>query len=72
MLIELDISFGREMIKLIMLCCLQDFHLESVHPPNVGIEDKVVHVFPVLAMLIDGLGHDDPIQDAVHVGIVRV
>lgn len=32
---------------------LQNFHIESVHPPNISIEDEVVHILPVLAMLLD-------------------
>lgn len=32
---------------------LQNFHGESVHPPNVSVEDEVVHIFPILAMLLD-------------------
>nr|GMD00505.1 hypothetical protein Iba_chr05eCG15890 [Ipomoea batatas] len=40
---------------------LPNFHGESVHPPNVCVEDEIIHIFPVLAMFLDGLGHDNPV-----------
>lgn len=51
---------------------LQNFHIESVHPPNISIEDEVVHILPVLAMLLDWFRHDDPVQYAVHIGIIGI
>jgi len=50
--------------------CLQDFHRESVHPPNVGVEDQEICIFPIHSMLFDGLRHDYTVQYAVHVWIV--
>lgn len=32
---------------------LQNFHGESVHPPNICVEDEVVDILPILAMLLD-------------------
>ena len=34
-------------------CNLQDFHIESVHPPNVAVKDEVVHILPVNSMLFN-------------------
>lgn len=51
---------------------LQNFHGESVHPPNVCVEDEIIHIFPVLAMFLDGLGHDYPVQYAMHSRIIRI
>jgi len=50
----------------------QDFHLESVHPPNVSVEDEVVHPFPILPMLLYRFGHDDTVLNAVHRWVVRI
>ena len=50
----------------------QDFHLESVHPPNVSVEDEVVHPLPILPMLLYRFGHDDTILNAVHRWIIRI
>lgn len=51
---------------------LQDFHGESVHPPNVSVENKVIHALPIFAVLFDWSRHDDAVQNAVHVWIIRV
>lgn len=51
---------------------IQDFHGESVHPPDVGVEDEVVHALPAAAVLVYRLGHDDAVQNAVHIRVVRV
>ena len=48
----------------------QNFHLESVHPPNVSVEDEVVHLLPVLPVLLYRFGHDDAVLNAVHCWIV--
>lgn len=32
---------------------LQNFHAESIHPPNVCVEDEIIDILPVLAMLFD-------------------
>ena len=51
---------------------LQDFHVESVHPPNVSVEDKVIHILPIDAMLVYGFWHYYAIQYAVHFWIVWI
>jgi hypothetical protein len=49
-----------------------DFHVERVHPPDVRVEDQVVDAAPVLGVLRDLLRLDDPVLDAVDLGVVRV
>lgn len=51
---------------------LQDFHFTGVHPPDVSVKDQVVHPHPVSPVLLYRFGHDDPVQDAVHLRVVRV
>lgn len=51
---------------------LQNFHRESVHPPNICVEDEIVNILPVVAMLVDRFRHDDSVQDAMHIWIIRV
>lgn len=51
---------------------LQNFHGESIHPPNVSIKDEIVNIFPILSMLIDGLRHDYTVQNAMHFWIIRI
>lgn len=51
---------------------LQDFDGESVHPPDVTIEDKKVNAFPVDSMLLDGLWHDYTVDYTVHIRIVWI
>lgn len=52
--------------------CLQDFHSESVHPPNIGVEDQEVCILPIHSMLFDGFRHDYTVQYAVHVWIIWI
>uniref|UniRef100_J3LMS7 Uncharacterized protein n=1 Tax=Oryza brachyantha TaxID=4533 RepID=J3LMS7_ORYBR len=58
------------------ICCqgnhLQDFHVEGVEPPDVGVEDEVVDAEPVVRVLGDGVPLDDAVRDAVHLRVVRV
>jgi hypothetical protein len=51
---------------------LQNFHFESVHPPNVCVKNQVVDILPINTMFINWFRHDYPIQDAVHVWIVWI
>ena len=50
----------------------QDFDVEGVEPPDVGVEDEVVDAEPVAGVLGDGVPLDDPVGDAVHLGVVGV
>lgn len=51
---------------------LQDFDGDSVHPPNVTIEDKKVNAFPVDSMFLNRLRHYYTIDYTVHSRIVRI
>jgi hypothetical protein len=51
---------------------LQNFHAESVHPPDVCVKNQVVDILPVDTMLINWFRHDYSVQDAVHIWIVGV
>lgn len=51
---------------------LQNFHVESVHPPYVCVKDQVVYVLPINSMLLDWFRHDYTIQYAVHIWIVWI
>jgi len=51
---------------------LQNFHVESVHPPDVRVEDQVVYALPINSMLLDWFRHDYTIQYAVHIWIVWI
>lgn len=51
---------------------LQDFDGDSVHPPDVTIEDKKVNAFPVDSMLLDRLGHYYTVEYTVHFRIVWI
>lgn len=48
----------------------QSFHLWCVHPPNVSIEDQVVHPFPVRCMLRDRCWLDHAVTDAMNVWVI--
>jgi hypothetical protein len=49
-----------------------DLHVEGVHPPDVGVEDEVVDAAPVLCVRRDRVRLDDPVLDAVDLGVVGV
>jgi hypothetical protein len=51
---------------------VHDLHVEGVHPPDVGVEDEVVDAAPVLCVRRDRVRLDDPVLDAVDLGVVGV
>lgn len=56
----------------IWLVCLQYFHIESVHPPYVGIKDKIICILPIQPMLFNWFRHYYSVQYAMHIWIIWI
>lgn len=51
---------------------LQDFHVSSVHPPYICVENQVIYTLPIISTVLDWFRHDYTVFYAVPPWIVWV